>query len=146
MAKPQTISLASLNIQQLMNLKKQYEEELGKLTATIQLTNDTVLKTTNAREELKSFSKSTGKTMLVPITESLYVTGKVAEDNRPLIELGTGYYAETSIEKADAFFARRVARLNKQQETLKTNFKEKQHQYQIVVQIMNQKLQAAQQH
>lgn len=142
---PGSISLNSLNIQQLMGLKKQYETELSKLTTTIQLTNDTVLKTTQAREELKTFTSTpSGKTMLVPITESLYVTGKVCEENRPLIELGTGYFVETSVEKADAFFGRRIARLNSQQEALKNTFKEKQHQYQIIVQVANQKIQAAQ--
>ena len=141
----QGIPITQLSIQQCFQLKKQYEEELTKLTATIQITNDQVLKTTQAKAELKQFAQTEeGKTMLVPITDSLYVTGKVSSNKRPIIELGTGYFAETSIEKAEAFFNRRIQRLNNQQETLRNSFKEKQTQYQTVVQVTNQKVQAAQ--
>lgn len=142
----QGVPLTSLNIQQVMNLKKQFEDELSQLTTTIQITNDTVLKTQQARAELKQFTAvEAGKTMLVPITESLYVTGQVSSEKRPIIELGTGYFAETSVEKADAFFNRRLKRLTAQQENLKNTFKEKQQQYQMVVQVANQKVQATQQ-
>lgn len=141
----QGVPLTQLSIQQVIQLKKQFEDELGKLTATIQMTNEEVLKTTQAKGELKQFSQTEeGKTMLVPITESLYVTGKVAANKRPIIELGTGYFAETSVEKAEAFFNRRIQRLNAQQETLRATFKEKQQQYQMVVQVANQKIQQAQ--
>ena len=141
----QGVPLTQLPLQQVMQLKKQFEDELTKLSATIQLTNEQVMKTTQAKAELKQFSNTEeGKTMLVPITESLYVTGKVATNKRPIIELGTGYFAETSVEKADAFFTRRIQRLNNQQETLRNSFKEKQKQYQMVVTVANQKVQAAQ--
>ncbi|EAY13467.1 coiled-coil protein, putative [Trichomonas vaginalis G3] len=142
----QGVPVTSLNIQQIMNLKKQFEEELTQLQATITLTNETVLKTQQAKNELKQFTAvETGKTMLVPITESLYVTGTVSSQKRPIIELGTGYFAETSVEKAEAFFNRRLKRLNAQQENLRNSFKEKQQQYQMVVQVANQKIQATQQ-
>jgi len=141
----QGISLASLSLQQLLQLKKQFEQELQKLTNTIQLTNDSVMKSTQAKEELKTFAKmEQGKEMLVPITESLYVTGKSASGNRPIIELGTGFFVETSVEKADSFFGRRIARLSHQQESLKNTFKEKQNQYMVIGQIINQKIQANQ--
>ena len=141
----QGVPITQLPLQQIMRLKTQFEEELTKLTATIQLTNDQVLKTTQAKGELKQFSTTEeGKAMLVPITESLYVTGKVSTNKRPIIELGTGYFAETSVEKAEAFFNRRIQRLNQQQETLRNSFKEKQQQYQMVVKVANQKIQAAQ--
>ncbi|OHS98668.1 coiled-coil protein [Tritrichomonas foetus] len=125
-----------------MTLKSQFESELQKLTASIQLTNDTVVKSQAAKDALTQFSTTeTGKEMLVPITESMYVPGVVQETKRPIIELGTGYFAETSVENATAFFSRRIARLNKQQDSLRNSFKEKQSQYQITVQTINQKLQ-----
>ena len=141
----QGVPLTQLNVQQVFQLKKQFEDELSKLSATIQLTNEQVMKTTQAKAELKQFtSAEEGKTILVPITESLYVTGKIAHNKRPIIELGTGYFAETSVEKADAFFNRRIQRLNAQQEQLRKTFKEKEQQYQMVIKVANQKVQQAQ--
>lgn len=32
--------------------------------------------------------------MLLPLTESLYVTGKLASTGRVLVDVGTGYYVE----------------------------------------------------
>ena len=141
----QGVPITQLSLQQVIQLKKQFEDELSKLTATIQMTNEQVLKTQQARSELKQFSQTKDQaTMLVPITESLYVTGKAVANKRPIIELGTGYFAETSVEKADAFFNRRIQRLNAQQEQLSTAFKEKQQQYKMVVNVANQKIRASQ--
>ena len=138
------LSLSSLTVEQLMIIKNRLEGELQKLTATIQLTNESVAKTQAAKDALANFAASQpGKEMLVPITESMYVKGVVEETKRPIIELGSGYFAETSVDNASQFFSRRIARLNTQQEQLRTQFKEKQQQYQIVVSIANQKLQAA---
>ena len=138
------LSLSSLTVEQLMIIKNRLEGELQKLTATIQLTNESVAKTQAAKDALANFAASQpGKEMLVPITESMYVKGVVEETKRPIIELGSGYFAETSVDNASQFFSRRIARLNAQQEQLRTQFKEKQQQYQIVVSIANQKLQAA---
>lgn len=143
-AKGAPLQISSLTVEQLMMIKNQLEGELQKLSATIQLTNESVAKATTAKEALASFAASeSGKEMLVPITESMYVHGVVQETKRPIIELGNGYFAETSVDNASQFFSRRIARLNAQQEQLRGSFKEKQQQYQLVVQIANQKIQAS---
>ena len=137
------LSLSSLTVEQLMIIKNRLEGELQKLTATIQLTNESVAKTQAAKDALANFAASQpGKEMLVPITESMYVKGVVQETKRPIIELGSGYFAETSVDNASQFFSRRISRLNTQQEQLRGTFKEKQQQYQLVVTLANQRLQA----
>ena len=136
------VPVNQLTVDQLMTLKSQLEGDLQKLTASIQLTNETVAKSQAAKDALTQFaSKQSGKEMLVPITESMYVPGIIQDNKRPIIELGTGYFAETSVENATAFFSRRIGRLNKQQDSLRNSFKDKQNQYQLIVQVINQKLQ-----
>ena len=143
MAEGHQVPLSSLTVDQLMVLKSRLEGELQKLTATIQLTNEQVAKTQNAKDALAMFAASEhGREMLVPITESMYVKGVVQETKRPIIELGSGYFAETSVDNASQFFSRRISRLNTQQEQLRGTFKEKQQQYQLVVTLANQRLQA----
>ena len=138
------LPISSLTVEQLMIIKGQLEGELQKLTATIQLTNESMAKAQSAKEAFASFAASEpGKEVLVPITESMYVKGIVQETKRPIIELGNGYFAETSVDNATQFFSRRIARLNAQQEQLRNSFKEKQQQYQLVVSVANQKIQAS---
>ena len=38
--------------------------------------------------------KSQGKKLLVPLTNSLYVDGELAETDKVIVDIGTGYYAE----------------------------------------------------
>jgi prefoldin alpha subunit len=133
-----------LSIEQLMNLKRQLEGELQKLSSNLQLTVESIAKAQAAKDALVAFAASEkGKEMLIPITESMYVHGVVHETKRPIIELGTGYFAETSVDNAGQFFSRRIGRLNSQQEQLRASFKDKQQIYQVVVSIANQKIQAS---
>jgi prefoldin alpha subunit len=133
-----------LTLEQLLGFKTQLEAELQKLTGTIQLTNETIAKTLAGKDALMTFSNSeVGKDILIPVTESMYVHGTVQETKRPIVELGTGYYVETSVEKAAEFVNKRVSRLKNQQEGLRNTFKEKQQQYQLVVTIANRKIQAS---
>lgn len=137
---PKPVPLSALTLDQLFSIKSRLESDLQKLTASIQLTTETVEKTSAAKDGLTQFTSiEPGKEMLVPITESMYVPGIVGS-KRPIIDLGTGYFAETSVENATNFLNRRIERLNKQQEQLRTSFKDKQSQYQMTVQIINQKL------
>lgn len=140
------IPVAQLPIKALMQLKDTFELDMQKLTATIQLTNESVHKAQLTREAISTFASSEkNKTMLVPITESMYAVGRVAENNRPIIEIGTGYFAETSVDNALAFFARKIGRLNSQQEALRQKYKESQMNYEQIVEVLNQRIQAAQQ-
>lgn len=37
---------------------------------------------------------------MVPLTESLYVPGKIRDANKVMVELGTGYYVEKNLKQA----------------------------------------------
>jgi prefoldin alpha subunit len=49
-----------------------------------------------------------GTEILVPLTQSLYVPGRMADMNKVLIDVGTGYYVEKSLPKAKEYIDRRV--------------------------------------
>lgn len=46
--------------------------------------------------------------ILIPLNSSLYVPGTVNDKNKVMVELGTGYFAEKSIEEATALIDRKV--------------------------------------
>lgn len=140
-----SVPISQLDISQLVKLKNQLEDEVKEVTHLIQIVNESVLKTQKSIEELKQFDATPADTgMFVPITESLFVRGKVAPENRPIIELGTGYFAETTVEKAHGFFERRVQKLNEKREKLRSVFKDKDNTYRIVAQVLTQKLKSVQ--
>lgn len=46
--------------------------------------------------------------MLVPLTQSLYVPGRIKEPSKVMVDIGTGYYVEKSLPKAKEFMERKV--------------------------------------
>ena len=61
---------------------------------------------------IKNLEKSPeGEEILVPITSSLYVPGKLADKNKVLIDLGTGYFAEKSTKESEKFCDRKLKML-----------------------------------
>lgn len=60
----------------------------------------------------------TGSEILVPLTGSMYVTGKLADTNNVIIDIGTGYYAEKNIEDAKDYFKRKVEYVTEQMEKI----------------------------
>lgn len=56
----------------------------------------------------------TGNEILVPLTGSMYVAGKLADTNNVLVDIGTGYYAQKSIPDAKDYFDRSVSYIKEQ--------------------------------
>lgn len=52
-------------------------------------------------EAVEDLSKETeGKPLLLPVTDSMYIEGTLADTKNVLVEIGTGYYVEKSTEQA----------------------------------------------
>jgi prefoldin alpha subunit len=51
--------------------------------------------------------------ILVPLTSSLYVPGKLADTEKVIVDVGTGFYVEKSVEEARVFYDGKVELLGK---------------------------------
>lgn len=51
------------------------------------------------------------KPLLVPLTTSLYVPGKLASSEHVLVDVGTGFYVEKSLKDATKFYNGKVEEL-----------------------------------
>ncbi|KAJ7769419.1 hypothetical protein B0H16DRAFT_1517794 [Mycena metata] len=72
---PQQVSVDGLNTSELADVRSQLEEELNHLT--------------------NSFAKTqAGKTILVPLTNSLYAPGKSSGLHHVIVDVGTGYFVQ----------------------------------------------------
>ncbi|NWH47959.1 PFD5 protein, partial [Fregata magnificens] len=81
------------------------------------------------------------KDLLVPLTSSMYVPGKLSDVERVLIDVGTGYYVEKTADDARDFFKRKIDFLTKQMEKIQPALQEKHAMKQAVVEMMSQKIQ-----
>lgn len=56
--------------------------------------------------------KSQGKEVMVPLTSSLYVPGKMEDNSKVLVEVGASYFIEESPLKAGDYCARKIKMLS----------------------------------
>ncbi|KAL6443939.1 hypothetical protein ACFW04_001728 [Cataglyphis niger] len=112
-------TLPNLNIQQLTMFKQQLDKELEVFQDSLH-----TLKIAQSRfqESGACLEKITvaaeGNEILVPLTGSMYVTGKLAEANNVIVDVGTGYYAKKSVDDAKDYFKRKVDYVTEQMEKI----------------------------
>lgn len=82
-----------------------------------------------------------GKEILVPLTGSMYVTGKLANTSNVLVDIGTGYYAQKSIQDAKEYFKGRVEYVTEQMEKIQQVGLEKSKIRDATVSIIEMKIQ-----
>ena len=63
--------------------------------------------------------------MLMQITNYLYIPGKVKENKKFMVEIGTGYYAEYEGDKALAYYDRKIHFTKQMSERAKKELDEK---------------------
>lgn len=134
--------VAELPLPQLEVLKNQLDQEVEFLSSSITQLKVVQTKYVEAKDCLNVLNKSNeGKDLLVPLTSSMYVPGKLSDVERVLIDVGTGYYVEKTADDAREFFKRKIDFLTKQMEKIQPALQEKHAMKQAVVEMMSQKIQ-----
>ncbi|XP_022081746.1 prefoldin subunit 5-like [Acanthaster planci] len=140
---PQAIDLMQLALPQLNMLKEEIEQEVEMLQGSLQQLKMAQGRFVESTESLSKFDpKSEGKEILVPLTASLYIPGKLKDVNNVLIDIGTGYYVEKTLPQAQEYFKRKVDFVTKQMERVQPVLIEKSKMRQVVTEVMNMKIQA----
>ncbi|XP_031458672.1 prefoldin subunit 5 [Phasianus colchicus] len=117
-------------------------QEVEFLSSSITQLKVVQTKYVEAKDCLNVLNKSNeGKDLLVPLTSSMYVPGKLSDVERVLIDVGTGYYVEKTADDAREFFKRKIDFLTKQMEKIQPALQEKHAMKQAVVEMMSQKIQ-----
>ncbi|XP_032831238.1 prefoldin subunit 5 [Petromyzon marinus] len=144
------VSLGQLPLQQLEALRTQLEQELDFLSTSVQQLKVAQTKFVESKECLSKLNKdNAGKELLVPLTSSMYVPGHLNDVEHVMVDIGTGYYVEKTVEEAKEFFQRKIDFLTKQIEKIQPVLQEKFALKQAVTETFNariqQQLQAMQQ-
>ncbi|XP_032684075.1 prefoldin subunit 5 [Odontomachus brunneus] len=137
----QKVDLTSLNLQQLTMLKQQLDQELGLFQDslhTLKIAQSRFQESGACLEKITPAAQ--GNEILVPLTSSMYVTGKLADANNVLVDIGTGYYAEKGIEDAKDYFKRRVEYVTEQMEKIQQLGVEKNKMREATMDVMEMKI------
>ncbi|CAB4438397.1 unnamed protein product [Rhizophagus irregularis] len=138
-AKQPTIELSDLDITQLVEIKKQLEEELAHLTASYEKLKQAQTRFQDCIDSVKTIKE--GKDiLLVPLTQSLYVPGELVDTDKVMVDVGTGYYVEKNSVDAINFYSDKVEYVKKNVETLRQTILTKQSNLRSTIDIMQYKI------
>ncbi|KAL2757171.1 hypothetical protein ACRALDRAFT_1062786 [Sodiomyces alcalophilus JCM 7366] len=103
------VNLAALDAQQLTQVKKQIDDELDHLTQSFAQLHAVKVKFRECLRIVKA--RAAEQPVLVPLTSSLYIHGYLANSERLIVDVGTGYYVEKDAINAERFYESRTQKL-----------------------------------
>jgi prefoldin alpha subunit len=119
-----TIDLDRLSLDQLNQLKQQEENRLQSITNRYAELRAAYASFASAKDALQQLQVAIPKTLggassspeakddasaiMVPLTASLYVPGKIRDSDKYLVELGTGFYVEKTAQESQEFIERKL--------------------------------------
>ncbi|KAK7426857.1 subunit of tubulin prefoldin [Neonectria magnoliae] len=144
--KQETINLDTLEPQQLAQVKKQLDEELEHLTSSFAQLHGAQNKFKECLRcvQARSASKEGSNSVLVPLTNSLYVRGELADADTVLVDVGTGFLVEKKLKAAEQFYKGKVNELGNNLRDLETIVQRKQTNARTIEEVLRQKIMAAQ--
>ena len=141
-----TIDLDRLSLDQLNQLKLQEEGRLQSITSRYAELRAAHASFAAAKEALVQLTESSSsnneqpKKMMVPLTASLYVPGKVKDTNKFMVDLGTGFYVEKSAKEAKEFLERKMKLIHVNSENIMKAIQQLRHNVESIVMAMQGKL------
>ncbi|KAL2153953.1 hypothetical protein VTH82DRAFT_2629 [Thermothelomyces myriococcoides] len=138
----EAVDLNSLSAQQLSAVKKQLDGEVEHLSSSYAQLAAAQAKFKECLRIVKSGSSSLDKdkSVLVPLTNSLYVKGRIADPNRVLVDVGTGYYVEKDTKSAAEFYEAKVKELAGNIQGLEGIVQAKTNNLRLVEEVLRQKV------
>jgi prefoldin alpha subunit len=104
-----TIQLDQMSLADLDQLKQTEEARLQALSqrfAQLRQAASRIHQSTKAVEQITPASEN--KEVLLPLTESLYVPGRIRDPNKLLVDIGTGFYVEKTSKETAQFLERKL--------------------------------------
>jgi prefoldin alpha subunit len=147
MGKQTSLNLNALSVEQLQSLKEQLDQDITSLErsyAGLMGARSRFHDSKNCLEQLKAVEPKQ-QAILVPLSSSLYVTGKLANKTHALVDVGTGYYLKQPVGKAQEFFTKRANQMTEAMENIAKNIAQKQRSSNNVADTIQGKQRAYQQ-
>ncbi|KAJ7641308.1 Prefoldin [Roridomyces roridus] len=141
MSQPQQVSINDLDVTQLADVRRQLDEELTHLTNSFAQLKQAQAKFKACIENVQEVKPANkGKTILVPLTNSLYVPGKLSDSENVIVDVGTGYYVQKTRAQAVKHYAEKVDFIRTNLEALEETIGKKRENMGYLVNVMQSKL------
>ena len=135
------VNIGQLPMEQLNGLKTQHENEIRELQGQLETLHGAKNRFTVARrcvDEIKT--TDVGTELLVPLNGSLYVPGTISDKDKVIVELGTGYFAEKTMDDAQTLIDRKMMLVTKSIESIEDIGGKKRKNLEQIMQVMQYKL------
>ena len=91
------VDVRQLTVAQLDQLKTNFENELNSLVSNFQQLKEAQSRFSDSASAIQALPENgEGREMMVPLTSSLYVPGRLTGSNEVLVDIGTGYFVGVS--------------------------------------------------
>lgn len=141
-APTQQVNVADLELPQLVDVKRQLEEELSHLTNSFAQLKQAQAKFRSCIESAKEVKEGNkDKTILVPLTSSLYVPGKLRDVENVIVDVGTGYYVQKTRAQAVKYYEGKIEYIKTNLDTLQETIEKKQDNMSYLLTVIQSKLQ-----
>jgi prefoldin alpha subunit len=105
MSEPKPVAVNNLPLHKLQELSAEVEMRCEQLADAVAQLNGAVARYTEIGEALARLDAG-GQELLVPLSESMYAMG-VSEGGKVLVDIGTGFFVEKTVDDARAFVERK---------------------------------------
>lgn len=113
------IDLTQLQPQQIIELRKSTEEEISHFTQSLQALQTAQTKLKECITSVENMEQATSDSLLVPMTSSLYLPGKIAKKDEYLVDIGTGYFVGKLAAEAKVVYETKIKKLNEDSQKLR---------------------------
>ncbi|VDP95098.1 unnamed protein product [Echinostoma caproni] len=138
----ETVNITDLSIPQLQELAKQYDQNIRLFTASIQQLKTLQKQFASSKNCLNDFlPASQNGDILVPLTSTLCVPGKLTDTEHVIVDIGTGYFSEMTIDQAEKHFTRRIEYINKHIQDIAAVLEEKTQAHRVIATTLESKVQ-----
>lgn len=135
-----TVALGSLPPKQLQKIQADLQREVEIISASLVQLSNAVQRLSASRDNAERIGKMEKDTdIMVPITSSIYVPGKLEDTSKVLIDIGTGFFVEKSPEAAKEHFAKRASILKEEQDRTTQLHTQKRQQLEAVSAVLQRK-------
>jgi prefoldin alpha subunit len=137
-----TVEITSLPIPQLQDLKTQLDAELTHLSTSFQSLRTAQSKFRDCLTSIATGLSTTTaqKPLLVPLTSSLYVPGRLTDHEHVLVDVGTGFFVEKDVSGATDFYERKVKDLGDSLKDLESVIQGKAQNVRVVEEVIRVKV------
>ncbi|KAL9708976.1 subunit of tubulin prefoldin [Leucoagaricus gongylophorus] len=140
---PQTIRVGDLDITQLADVKKQLDDELAHLASSFSQLRQAQAKFKACIHSITQIRpQNSHNTILVPLTNSLYVPGKLSDPDHVVVDVGTGYFVKKTRPQAVQYYNEKVDYLKSNLDSLEDVMGKKRENHSYIVSILQAKIQA----